>query len=265
MATHKKTVPHRSLIVKLILLGLPLLVATQIMYAEELVSGVVMPRQQAELSFSTTGRITALKPIGSIIKKDEVIARLDNRRPSALLEAAEASVRIAELALQKAQHERDKKGRLSKEEIISDMAITEAKFAVSSAEEELSLNIAQRTSAQVAVADCILRAPYSGVIIDNYLSISETASAGTPVTSFANLSELSLTVDVTFATSDSLDTDTVSTIESDGEIMGRVRVSTMLPLIDPASGLRRIIWTVEESYVDLLAGRYVTITPWRVK
>lgn len=230
--------------------------------ADELVSGVVLPSRQVELSFSSTARIVELMAIGQAVEQGEVIGRLDDRQMGASLRAAEASVKIARFALQKSRHDRDKKTRLSNEEIISAMAIIEAEFDVERASEELNLSLAKLSAAQLSMSDCLLIAPFSGVIIDNYLSASENVSSGTPVISFADLTELSLTVDVPYALSSSLNPDTETTIEQNGEIMGKVKVSTIMPLIDPASGLRRVIWHVEESYVDLLSGRYVTLTPW---
>lgn len=255
MATRKKNVSRRSFL--LILCTLPLM-----LFADEPVSGVVLPMLQLELSFLNSGRIVSLKPIGSIVSEGEIIGALDDRQDRASVEVAEASVNIARLGLEKAIHDRDKKSRLSGEKIISDMAITEAEFLVKTAMQEVKLNIAKLSSARHSLADCILIAPYTGVVVDNYLSVNEIVSTGTAVTSFANLSKLTLTVDVPFEMSNSLQMGTSSTIEFNGEVMGKVKVETLLPLIDAASGLRRVIWSVEESYVDLLAGRYVTITPW---
>lgn len=255
MATCKKVVSGRSFLLILCLFPLTL-------FADDPVSGVVVPLYQVELSFATTGRVIELKSIGAMVSKGDIISRLDDRQDKTALKAAEAVVKIAQLALEKAIHDRDKKSRLSSERIISEMAITEADFAVRSAAEELNLSMARLSAAKLTLADCLLTAPYSGVIVDNYLSVSEIVSGGTPVTRLANLNELSLTVDVPYAMSSSLKKGMQSTIESNGEIMGTVRLSTLMPLLDPASGLRRVIWSVEESYVDLLAGRYVTITPW---
>jgi RND family efflux transporter MFP subunit len=260
MATCEKAVSRRSVLVIILLIAIIQAVSAE--EWEELVSGVVLPTRQVELSFASTGHIIRIQTIGSLVKKGEIIAWLDNRQAKAALAAARASVQIAQLTVEKAIHEQAKKTRLSQEQIISDMAIREAEFSVRSAEQELNLTRAKLLTAELDLADCLLIAPYAGVIVDNYVSAGENTSAGTAVVSFANLSRLSLTVDVPYSVSSSLQRGTWSTIESNGKIMGKVQVSIILPLIDPASGLRRVVWNVEESYVDILAGRYVTITPW---
>lgn len=263
MATRKKIVSRRSFFLKLSIALIPLLGPQATLMAAELVSGVVLPRHQVELSFSGSGRIDKLQSIGATVMQGDVIGRLDDDDAKASLKLAEIAVNIANLALKKAEHDRDKKSRLSGEDIISSIAITEAEFTVSSANEELHLSQAKLASAMAELESGKLIAPFTGVIIDLYASESEYANTGSPVTSFADLSKLSLTVDVPYSLSISLKKGLTSTIEYNGVVMGKVSVQTLLPIIDPASGLRRIIWQVDESYVDLLAGRYVNITPWQ--
>ena len=95
MATCKKVVSGRSFLLTLCIIPLTL-------FADDPVSGVVLPLYQVKLSFAVTGRVIELKSIGAMVSKGDIISRLDDRPGKTALKAAEASVKIAQLALEKA-------------------------------------------------------------------------------------------------------------------------------------------------------------------
>ena len=231
-------------------------------YSEN-VSGVILPAKQADLSFTRSGKILSMKSEGDFVKTGDVIATLDREEALISLEAAEVGYNMAVLAVKIAEHDRDKKVRLTGEDILSEIAVTEAEFEVKNAKEQVKLAKTDLESARLMLDACELKAPFDGVVVSTELRVNEYASPGTTLLNLASLQDLTVTVDIPVELSQSLKEGIASSYKISGKVKGQVTVKKMMPLIDPASGLRRIVWQVDpNNRADLVSGRHITISPW---
>lgn len=225
--------------------------------------GVVMPAQKVKFSFSQQGVVVDVASGGSLVQKGEVLAKLDDKKAIAQLEQSRAELRSAKQELASAQHQRDKSARLVAENILSDIALTEANFSVAMATEKVAVSKAKLAMARKAFEECTLIAPFSGAVAGKSISKGEWAKAGDAVLEFVNLSKLSLSIDIPPKMADGLSVGLITDVLEDGVILGSAKVKTIYPVIDPASGLRRIVWEIIPLEGVLLSGRYVSLANWK--
>jgi len=227
--------------------------------------GVVMPAQNIKLSFAQAGVVRYVAPGGSVVHEGEIIATLDDKKARAQLAQSEAQYRSAQSELASAQHSRDKSARLVEEDILSNVALVEAEFSVVLAKEKLAVARAQLDIAEDALVDCMVKAPFTGAVILTNINVGEWANPGDPFLEFVNFHQLSLAIDIPPAMAISLTPGLSTLVFDENKPVGKAQVKTVYPVIDPASGLLRVIWEVIPDKGILLSGRYVSLADWESK
>jgi RND family efflux transporter MFP subunit len=224
--------------------------------------GVVMPAQKIKFSFAQSGMITQIAGGGSIVEAGEVIGKLDQSKVRSQLKQSKAQYLSAKSELASVKHSRDKSARLVAEDILSEVALIEADFTVEVAKQKLIVAKAQLELAQTTLDECIVKAPFKGAVVAKNANQGEWVNAGDPFMEFVNLKALSLSIDIppdmTLGLYNNLTTDVIDK----GRVVGSARVKTIFPVIDPASGLRRIVWQITPIKGILLTGRYVSLAVW---
>jgi len=227
-------------------------------------SGVVKPIRTAILSFAQAGFLTKVPEDGQSVKKGEVIAKLDDRKILISIKEAEAVVETRQLAIDSAVHKLNKTKRLLKEKILAPIAITEDEFAIKKSQAELRIAKAKLETSQLSLKDCHLTAPFNGIIVNTEATLGEQITAGKQIAELVDLDSLQIIMDIPLKDTINLNPGLTTAILIDNKIAGDAKIKTILPLLDSASGLRRIIWTVIPKE-EILAGRYVNLSPWKAK
>jgi len=157
-------------------------------------TGYVVPQRKASVGSKATGRLEWLGvQEGSKVKEGEVIARLENRDVSALLNQARANVEVARANLQQGQAELRnaelelKRAReLVEQRFLSRSAYDQAlarydraKAAIAGLRAAIGVAEASRRNAQVAVEQTVIRAPFDGVVL------TKNANVGDVITTFS--------------------------------------------------------------------------------
>jgi RND family efflux transporter MFP subunit len=181
-------------------------------------TGYVVPQTKADVASKATGRLEKLLvEEGSYVKKDQIIAQLENRDLVASLNQAAANVAVAKTDLLKAEaelkestlalnraHTLVQKKFVSQELYDAEVARHEkAVAAVASAKSAIAAAEAAYQGAQVALDYTFIRAPFDGVILSKNADIgdilapfsSTMLSKGT-VVSMADMDTLEVEVDV---------------------------------------------------------------------
>ena len=130
--------------------------------------GELLPFQQSKIAFEITGRISSIfVDIGDRVKKDEVLAKLDDSEVNANLEQAVARLDLANQVLNRFEDLR-KKGFISIQEF--DKAKSEYLVAKS-----------QVKFFEVKKSQTILRAPYDGFIQNRFVDEGTVINGSNPM------------------------------------------------------------------------------------
>jgi RND family efflux transporter MFP subunit len=181
-------------------------------------SGYVVAQRKSALASKVTGRLIWLGvEEGSRVKKDQVIARLENQDVSATKDQAAANVNVARFSLEQAQAElRDatlsfnrNKELLSREVIARqayDSALARyerAVAAVAAAEAAVKASTAALEGAKVLLEYTLIRAPFDAVVLtkdadvgDIVTPLGAAANAKASVITIADMSSLEVEADV---------------------------------------------------------------------
>jgi RND family efflux transporter MFP subunit len=241
-------------------------------YTRLTASGYVVAQRRAAVSSKATGRLVELRVReGSLVKKDELLARLDAADVSASLGVSEAGLRQSEAALKQAEanltlaqsqqaHAEDELRRtlgLSSQGFISPQAVEAAQTgarsaAASSAAAQAALATAQagvlQARAQVRLAQINrdsteIRAPFDGVVLvknanvgDLITPFSNAVGTSGAVVTMADLSTLEVEADVSESSVGQVKPEQPVEITLDALPQARFRgsVSRIVPTVDRA-------------------------------
>ncbi len=161
-------------------------------------SGYVVAQRKAAIATKATGRLEELTVReGSVVKRGDLLARIDARDVRAQLEQARANVGVAQANLRQAQAEFDESALalnrardLLRQRFLSQSAVDQARAreqraraAVGSARAAISAAQANETAARVAVDFTDIRAPFDGIVLQ------KSANVGDVITPFSNAAD----------------------------------------------------------------------------
>ena len=130
--------------------------------------GELLPFQQSKIAFEITGRILSIyADIGDRVKKDEVLAKLDDSEVSANLEQAVARLDLANQVLNRFEDLR-KKGFIS----IQDFDKAKSEYLVAKSQVKFF---------EVKKSQTILRAPYDGFIQNRFVDEGTVINGSNPI------------------------------------------------------------------------------------
>jgi RND family efflux transporter MFP subunit len=182
-------------------------------------SGYIVARRQATVSSKVTGKVVeVLIEEGQRVKKDEVIARLDDsnyrtayEQAKAQVGQAQANVHAAQVAFDNARPTFERNQKQIAQGVISAQTFDSAKAAYDASETALAVSQRAEEVARAALAtaqqnlyDTVIRAPYAGVVTVRAAQAGEIVSpmsAGggftrTGIGTIVDMDSLELEVDV---------------------------------------------------------------------
>ena len=130
--------------------------------------GELLPFQQSKIAFEITGRISSIYvDIGDRVKKDEMLAKLDDSEVNANLEQAVARLDLANQVLNRFEDLR-KKGFIS----IQDFDKAQSEYLVAKSQVKFF---------EVKKSQTILRAPYDGFIQNRFVDEGTVINGSNPI------------------------------------------------------------------------------------
>src|SRR5262245_236723 len=158
-------------------------------------TGYVVAQRKAAVASKATGRLEWLGVReGTRVKKDEILARLENRDVTAAMDQAAANVAVARANLEQGMAELTESERalarsteLLAKKFVSQAAhdavvarYEKAKAAISGLKAGIAVAQANYRAAQVAVEQTLIRAPFDGVVL------TKNANVGDVITPFSS-------------------------------------------------------------------------------
>lgn len=143
------------------------------------VTGSIQPERKADLRAEvSTIVLQVLKENGDVVKRGDILVRLDETAIRDNLNSAEDNARSAALALDQADRALQRLKTLRASGMTSLQALDEAEVKVNAARSELSASRARASTARQQLQRTVVRAPFDGVVSERKVSAGDTAAIG---------------------------------------------------------------------------------------
>jgi RND family efflux transporter MFP subunit len=169
----------------------------QRMGLEHQVDGVVEARRQATLSAQVAGEIEEVNfDVDDYVEKGAVVLRIRDREYRAGVEQARAALDEARANLREAQLEFDRNQDLRKKNLISQAQFDRAKANLEAADAREASAEASLARAEELLGYTVVKAPYSGIVVERHVEPGESTAPGRPIMSGYARGELRVTANV---------------------------------------------------------------------
>lgn len=159
--------------------------------------GVVQAIQKGTLSAQVSGRIEAINfDVGDFVEQGNVIARIRSKEYEARLIKAKAGLSGAKSGFIEAQLEFERIEDLYKRKLISKSDYDKASSNLNVKSALVDASQASIVVLQEQLDNTIVRAPYSGVVLERYIEEAETIQVGQKIMSGYTQGRLRVEVDV---------------------------------------------------------------------
>jgi membrane fusion protein, multidrug efflux system len=161
------------------------------------VTGQLIAARDARVASDGSGKALEV-PVerGSLVKKGDVLVKLDDRTAALSLREAEASVALAEAQIGLSRSELKRNEPLAKSHAIAEADFLKLKTDLAAKEAQLASVMARRDLAQKSVTDAVVLAPFSGTVAERMVTVGEFIGPGMPVAQLVETSRLKLAVNI---------------------------------------------------------------------
>jgi membrane fusion protein, multidrug efflux system len=143
------------------------------------ITGSVQPEKRADLRAEVAAVVTAVvKDNGEVVKRNDLLMRLDDTSIRESLQSADAGSRAAAQAFEQAQRQVERLKTLQAQGMTSAQALDDAEGRRNSAQSELVAARGRVVSAQQQLRRTEVRAPFDGVVSERKASVGDTAAIG---------------------------------------------------------------------------------------
>jgi RND family efflux transporter MFP subunit len=198
--------------------------------------------RQSTVSAQIAGRIVELRfDVGDVVKKGDVIARIDERAATQALAASEAQVAEAEAALRNARVNFERSKQLLAQKFVSSAAVDKAEADYKAAQARVAALLAGAGQAATERSFATLFAPYSGVVSARHVELGEMATPGKPLLTGFDPSTLRVVATVPQAQVAAIEAGGKARVELPG--IGKwidARRVTVVPAADPRTHTTRV-------------------------
>ncbi len=219
-------------------------------------TGYVVAQRKAAVASKATGRLEWLGVReGSVVRQNDILARLENRDVTATMEQAAANIKVTQANLEQGEAELNEATRnfnrsrdLLAKNFVSQAAhdtaigrLEKAKAVVSGNRAAIAVAQANHRASQVAVEQTLIRAPFDGVVLTKNANVgdvitpfSSATGSQAAVVTMADMSTLEVEADVSEANLGKIKIDQPCEIQLDAipEMRFRGKLLRMVPTVD---------------------------------
>ena len=164
---------------------------------EHRLDGVVEAINQATVSAQTSGRITELPfDVDDYVEKGEVIVRFRDTEQRARFEGAKAALAEARARHAEAKAEFERIQGIYEQRLVSKAEMDRAQANFDAAKARLAAAEAGVKQAGEQLEQTVVRAPYSGIVVERHVQVGELATVGTPLMTGLSLEHLRVVAEV---------------------------------------------------------------------
>lgn len=224
-------------------------------------TGEIRARVQSDLSFRVSGRVVERNAeVGTRVKANDVLARIDPEEQQANVASAEANVRAAEAQLRQASSVFERQKTLLARGYTTRREHDQAEEALRTAEGTMDAARAQLASARDQLAQTVLRAGVAGIITARQVEVGQVVQAAQPVFSLAHDGprDAVFSVHESIFTQPAADNGVEISLVSDPTVKAKGVVREIAPTVDPTSGTVRVKVGIERPPPEMTLGAAVT-------
>src|SRR5690554_5696314 len=142
--------------------------------ASLIASGYVVAQREAAVASKGTGRLVYLGVVeGDKVKKDQVIARIEDADIKAQLEQAKANLMLQQADLKDAENSFNRSQALLKTGSATQMEVDAAEARYKRVLASIDVAKAAVTAAEVALENTLIRAPFDGTVLTKNAEVGE--------------------------------------------------------------------------------------------
>jgi RND family efflux transporter MFP subunit len=222
----------------------------------------VRARREADLSFQVGGKIVARKvDAGTVVRRGEVLATLDEADQRVGLDSARAAVRAARAELERARTEEARFRDLLERGLTTRASFLAQQTAVKTGESQLERATAEQSLAEQRVGYTTLRANEDGIITRVYAEVGAVVAAGQPVVMLAQPNELDAVFDLPDGRVDSVRAAGSATLTAiaDPQLQAAATIREIAPSADPVTRTYQVKATIVAPPANLRLGTIVTL------
>ncbi|WP_162061633.1 efflux RND transporter periplasmic adaptor subunit [Undibacterium sp. KW1] len=154
-------------------------VQSNAMASGPVVTGSIQPERKADLRAEVSAVVLqVLKENGDVVKRGDILVKLDETSIRDNLNSAEDAARNAALALDQSDRALQRLKTLRASGMTSLQALDDAEVRRNSAQSELSAAKARAVTARQQLQRTVVRAPFDGVVSERKVSAGDTAAIG---------------------------------------------------------------------------------------
>ncbi|QKT04568.1 efflux RND transporter periplasmic adaptor subunit [Ectothiorhodospiraceae bacterium 2226] len=164
---------------------------------ERVFDAVVEAIHRSTVSAQASGRvIEVLFDVDDFVEQGSVILRLRDREQRSALEAAQASLGEAQAREREAAAEHTRVASLFDRGLVARAALDAAEADFRAAERRLEAAQARVDQAREQLEHTVVRAPFSGIVVERHIEPGETATPGQPLLTGVSLDQLRVSAHV---------------------------------------------------------------------
>ncbi|TDR35572.1 RND family efflux transporter MFP subunit [Tahibacter aquaticus] len=163
------------------------------------VPGSVVSRDDARIASVAAGRVIEIAEVGTVVKKGERLAKLDDVSLGLRLEQARASAGRAKAQRDLASTQMSRLARLAPGNAVAQTQLDEARASLEGANQELARADAERRSIEHDMSETDIRAPFSGVVSERFAQRGEYLQTGAAVAHLVDTQRLEARVQAPLA------------------------------------------------------------------
>jgi membrane fusion protein (multidrug efflux system) len=151
----------------------------------------ILANRHSNMRAETAGRVVDVSvEAGDRVEEGQVLLRLDVGRPASAAQAANAAVAQSQARLAQAERELGRTQTLVKTGGLPEQRLDDAKDAVRLASAARDAARAEARLARRGLTDAVIRAPFSGTVVERMVELGEYLAPGGPLLSLADTSIL---------------------------------------------------------------------------
>jgi RND family efflux transporter MFP subunit len=222
--------------------------------------GIVEAQYRSTVSSQVAARVEELPfDVDDYVERGDIIVRFRNQSAAADLKQAEAASQEAKARLEEARSSYNRIEQLFSQQRVSKADMDRTTADLQSAQARVNAAEGALSAAQERFENTVVRAPFSGMVVERHVQLGEMATVGMPLMTGLSLEHLRVAVDVPQSDIGALRNNAEAVVDlPDGEILATHELR-IFPYADPSTHTFRVRLQLSEGQHGIYPGMWVKV------